>query len=334
MKMTYTCSWALSCTLLLCLCCGCSTLGGKQTADSDGRFNLMKRFNLKKDKAEDFNTPHSMVAIWKASTFEKAGAKSIRGFGGRFYFYDANNEPVRVKGDLTVYGYDDNQQAPTSNDGKADRKFVFKADSINSHFSESALGESYSFWVPWDEVGGEEKTITLIPVFKTVDGHMPEAKPATMRLPGRRAEKSKALASAIPHTSTTTQGVVQASAEFYDTAPAQSLPGSTVISPRAKQQHARRKPTTLRLTPRLAEHLATPKVQPNQQSPAIAPTGPIGPTGPTAVPAKTTTDSESNDSNPNHAKQAIKPLLPQPQLSQPSQQSRRPAVFGQPGAFR
>ena len=248
MKFTRSSSWLLAGAVLLVTFAGCSSLGtGKLTA-TDGRFNLLKRFKGKKDKLPEFKTPQSMVAIWKASTFEKAGAKSIRGFGGRFYFYDANNKPVRVNGDLTIYGYDDHNRSEAV-DGKADRKFVFKAESLDSHFSESALGESYSFWVPWDNVGGEEKTITLIPVFKTVDGHMPEAKPATMRLPGRRTSKSSGSTAS---TSKPNGQVVQASAEFPISLPV----GSNITSPIAPKKQTRRTPTTLRLTPHLAEQLS------------------------------------------------------------------------------
>jgi len=200
----------------------------------------------KKEKEPEFKIPKSMVGIWQTSTYEKVGSKSIRGFGGRFYFYDVNNEPVRVNGDLTIYGYDDHNRTD-SGDGKADRKFVFKADSLNNHFSESAFGESYSFFVPWDNVGGEERTITLIPVFKTVEGHMPEAKPATMRLPGRRVSKSTV-------TPPVESRVVQASAEVPSALPA----GTTITSPIARKKEARRMPTTLRLPPHLAERLSAP----------------------------------------------------------------------------
>lgn len=248
MKIIRLESWLVVCALGLLTCVGCSTLGGN-ASDSDSRFNPLKRLSTKKDQEPEFQTPRSMVGIWKAATYEKAGSKSIRGFGGRFYFYDANNEPVRVNGDLTIYGYDDEKQAD-SGEGKADRKFVFKADSLNNHYSSSAIGDSYSFFVPWGNVGGEQKTITLIPVFKTVEGHMPEAKAATIRLPGKRVSKSAAMSSAKE----LDNSVVQASAEISSTLPA----GTTITSPIQRKKQARRTPTTLRLPPHLAERLAAP----------------------------------------------------------------------------
>ena len=311
MKITRLESWIIVCAVVLSTCAGCNSLGGK-LSDSDGRFNPLKRFTSKKEQEPEFQIPKSMVGIWKTSTFEKAGSKSIRGFGGRFYFYDANNEPVRVNGDLTIYGYDDNNQAE-SGDGKADRKFVFKADSLNTHFSESAFGESYSFFVPWDNVGGEEKTITLIPVFKTVEGHMPEAKPATMRLPGRRVSKSAAMSSKKK----SANPVVQASAELPSALPV----GSTITSPIPRKKQARRMPTTLRLPPRLAERLAAP-VQ-RTTSPAS--------TGTTGFSAETTQSATADETPVNNESADHK--ISQTQEVGRTENRATTRVFGQPGAF-
>ena len=146
MNKTTTSFGILLCGILLITqATGCSSWGGlgrnkSAIADEHQRYNPLKA--LQGDTSDEFYTPNSMVAIWKASVFEKPGQKSVRGFGGRFYFYDAQNKPVRVKGDLTIYGYDDDKHksSETTEHAKADRKFVFKADAINTHYSESALG--------------------------------------------------------------------------------------------------------------------------------------------------------------------------------------------------
>ncbi len=158
---------------------GCAGLGKSKVR---GPSALKSMFS---DDAPEFFVPSSMVSIWKPSTFEKPGTKSIRGFGGRFYFHNARNEPIKVDGTLTIYGYDDDD-GETS--GQANRKFVFDTKTFQQHHSASGFGDSYSFWVPWDEVGGFEKTITLIPVFKSADGKIPESQPATLRLPGKKRE--------------------------------------------------------------------------------------------------------------------------------------------------
>jgi len=104
MKNIRSLSLLLVTAVLLATYSGCNSIGANKLADSAERFNPFKRLNSKEEKEPEYQTPKSMVAIWKASTLQQAGTKSIRGFGGRFYFYDANNDVVRVKGDLTIYG--------------------------------------------------------------------------------------------------------------------------------------------------------------------------------------------------------------------------------------
>jgi len=317
MKNIRSLSLLLVTAVLLATYSGCNSIGANKLADSAERFNPFKRLNSKEEKEPEYQTPKSMVAIWKASTLQQAGTKSIRGFGGRFYFYDANNDVVRVNGDLTIYGYDDRNRTETG-EGKADRKFVFEAKSLNSHFSESALGESYSFWVPWDEVGGEEKTITLIPVFKTVDGLVPEAKPATIRLPGKPANNSKtATQNGLVSGDQSTYGVVQASAELASASSDATSTASTITT----RKRARRTPTTLRLTPGLAEHLATP-VQRTQDG----------------VP-NSATDKEKKDKPSGFTEASSNNKTIDEKVQKTSDTSRPPraaptAVFGRPGAFR
>ena len=296
-------SYLVVCALLLTSFVGCTTLGGGKLSDSDGRFNPLKRLSSKKDKEPEYEPPRSMVGIWKTSTFEKAGSPSIRGFGGRFYFYGVGEQPVRVNGDLTIYGYDDQKQAKSGNE-KADRKFIFKADSLNSHYSESALGASYSFFVPWDNVGGEEKTITLIPVFKTVDGHMPEAKAATIRLPGKRVKKP-----ANP--------VVQASAE----SPVTASKATTVVSAIQKKKRAHRMPTTFRLTPNLKEQLSSPTISTAKST--TTHTKKLTDAKRSGKPGETFNRSEKTDQIQRQAPEVGR-------VENPA--SAR--VFGQPGAFR
>lgn len=282
---------------------GCSSLDGIGKKSKDGsRFNPFK--SLSGEKEPDFQTPASMVAIWKASVFEKPGQKSIRGFGGRFYFYDAQNQPVRVDGDLTIYGYDDaNKSSNTS--GKADRKFVFKSVSLDTHFSESALGASYSFWVPWDEIGGFEKTITLIPVFKSSDGRMPEAKPSTMRLPGKKKANEYSM-------NEQTDGVVTAAGAV----PERSMIRQANFEDAAAKNTPRRRPTTLRLSQRLADQMAQSQRNIGDEDP------------------KELTTANRKQAEEGFAQDAAQ-LKPLPTTTtRPATPAKRSNVFGQPGSFR
>ena len=233
---------------------GCAGLGKSSVRGP----NAIKSM-LSDDKPEFFS-PSSMVAIWKPSTYEKPGTKSLRGFGGRFYFQDARNLPVKVDGTLTIYGYDD---AEGEIAGKADRKFVFESSTFQKHHSTSGLGDSYSFWVPWDEVGGVERTITLIPVFKSADGKIPESKPATLRLPGKKRESVASAQDSLygPGTQVISASGVISEKPMVQHAVAISDNGETnspnaLNSPNSLKPLSRRKTTTLRLPQSLANQIA------------------------------------------------------------------------------
>ena len=137
--------------------------------------------------------PASMAVVWKDSIYEQPGVPSVRGFGGRFFVYDRNNNPVKIDGELVVYGYDESNpiHSDASHTG-ADKKFVFPREALQRHFSESDLGPSYSVWVPWEEVGGVRKSITLIPVFKTSEGNVIRCGHSLIVLPGRQPKSETA----------------------------------------------------------------------------------------------------------------------------------------------
>ena len=130
---------------------------------------------------EEPNPPQSMAAIWNFGVYEKAGSPSIRGLGGRIYFYDKDSKPVPAHGELIVYGFDEE----SGSNAKPDKKFVFRDTEFQSHYSESALGGSYSVWVPWDKVGGFRKSVVLIPIFKTTDGNVLKSGQSINLLAGR-----------------------------------------------------------------------------------------------------------------------------------------------------
>lgn len=135
-----------------------------------------------------FGTPTRMVAIWRDAVYEQSGIRPARGFGGRFYFYDAESKPVRVNGELIVYAFDENTHTGGRKKQSADRKYVFQSDELQQHFSETALGPSYSFWIPWGDVGGERMSVALIPVLKSEEGTMIRGDQTVNILSGRAPE--------------------------------------------------------------------------------------------------------------------------------------------------
>lgn len=149
---------------------GCATMGE------------MPKMPWESDEPE-YKLPIKMVVNWKDTIRTNPNDPPVRGFGGRVHFYDVSNRPVRVEGQLTIYGYDDSQPGGTDPE-RPDRKFVFEAEKLQSHYSMSKLGHSYSFWIPWDRVGGEPKEITLAPFFRTATGQVLMGEQTTQELPG------------------------------------------------------------------------------------------------------------------------------------------------------
>lgn len=123
------------------------------------------------DEEPEYKIPLKMVVTWKDAVRYNPNDPPTRGFGGRIHFYDETQKPVRVQGSLTIYGYND-KRAGDIDAERPDRKFVFDADKLQSHYSQSKLGHSYSFWIPWDRAGGEQCEITLAPFFRTETGQL------------------------------------------------------------------------------------------------------------------------------------------------------------------
>jgi len=169
------------------VCAGCTTLkpGGN-------KWNPLAPVLGSQDTQTDAE-PVSMAVVWKDSVYELPGKPSVKGFGGRFFIYDANSNPIKADGELVVYGYDESN--PIHADGNhtgADKKFVFPSEKFQKHFSDSDLGASYSVWIPWEKVGGSRKSITLIPIFKTANGNVLRCGQSLTVLPGRTPKSETA----------------------------------------------------------------------------------------------------------------------------------------------
>lgn len=277
------------------------------------------------EEEPEFKTPQSMVAIWKPSTFEKPGSTSIRGFGGRFYFHDAKMEPVKVDGLLTIYGYDD---ANGDTSGKADRKFVFDSSTLQQHYSDSGIGDSYSFWIPWDTVGGYEKTITLIPVFKSANGEVPESKPATLRLPGRKAKSVANAQDSLygPGTQViSASGVVSEKPMVQQAVALSEIDSSSSRDSDGIQVNGRRRATTFRLPPNLADRL---KGAPTSEGSG----GGQNNAGQKIDPAQSLSNSDDTVNQASPIGNAIESSSIDSGQGMSTGREKRP-VFGQPGSF-
>jgi len=113
--------------------------------------------------------PAKVVAVWTDAILHQPDNPPTRGFGGRLMFYsDEFDKSIPVNGTLIVYAFDEEGRRPT--DAKPDRKYVFPTEHFAQHHSKSELGHSYSVWLPWDEIGGPPKEISLIARFLPSEG--------------------------------------------------------------------------------------------------------------------------------------------------------------------
>jgi hypothetical protein len=156
--------WMLTCVA------GCQSLNGGK-----------KWFG--KEEEVNYGTPNKVVAIWTNAVHNQSGYKPTRGLGGRLYFYDAHHKPVQVNGSLTVFVYDDTDPAKRESQ-ESTRKLTFNPEQVATLYTPSDFGPSYSVWVPWDEVGGERRHLSVIPVFTDQQGQMLAGDQAQHVLPG------------------------------------------------------------------------------------------------------------------------------------------------------
>lgn len=162
------------------------TAGGCKTLDSSWTSKLPWS-SSKKIEESKYQTPVRLAAIWTPDVMSEPGKPGVRGFGGRFYFYNEQNKTIPVEGQLVIYAYDDTNKTHSEGRGP-DRKFAFTPEQFTRHFGESALGASYSVWIPWDQMGGEQRSISLLPVFTASAGQVVMGQQAMNVLPGRTPE--------------------------------------------------------------------------------------------------------------------------------------------------
>ena len=181
---------ATAASLLACAQIGCITTPdrsllqnnvGKKDPTLLERLPLVNKFKKKDKMPEPYPNPVKIAATWTPDTLIQTGRTPTRGFGGRVFFYDEKSRPVPVEGTLTVHGFDDSMK----DDESGVKKFVFTPEQFTRHFGQSDLGASYSVWIPWDAVGGEQKKISLVTSFQTTTGGAIQGIPATLLLPGK-----------------------------------------------------------------------------------------------------------------------------------------------------
>lgn len=133
--------------------------------------------------------PARAVAVWEPAVKHNGEQTPERGFGGRVYFYDQDaRKPVKVKGNVVVYAFDEENRE--SGDNSPTRSFFFAKDDVKKLYSKSKLGHSYNFWIPWDTDGpdGKVKKISLIVRYLPDVGSSVVSSQAAVYLPGKTGQ--------------------------------------------------------------------------------------------------------------------------------------------------
>lgn len=157
-------------------------------------FDLRKAIPWETGKDGKFESPMQVATFWTDAVQNSANKdKGTRGFGGRLYFYGRDpNKPVKVKGTLVVYAFDESNRDP--NNVVPDRKYIFPPEQFQMKYDKTNLGNSYSIWLPWDDVGGEQKQISLIVRFTSDKGEMVSSDESKEVLPGMPSKKEASIA--------------------------------------------------------------------------------------------------------------------------------------------
>lgn len=148
-----------------------------------------KRIAAKNPMAKNSaKVPTKMVDVWKTYTETSPDGVAMRGIGGRIHFYDNSSKKrsVKVDGDLTVFVFDGNEKDPAH--AKPLRQYKFTAETLQDHYSfKKPLGHGYDFFMAFDEIGGEEKTLCVMTRFDDrLDGALVMTRPMNTILQGSK----------------------------------------------------------------------------------------------------------------------------------------------------
>ena len=281
---------------------------------------VFSRLGPKAAEKVKYEQPHRMAVIWKDTSMPTVpGKKSTRGFGGRVYFYNGADEPVRVDGDLIVYAFDDSKAKALAEIDKTrnpDRKYVFRATELQQHFSQTGIGASYSVWIPWDEVGGDQASIALLPMFKPTNGQIVNAGQSIAVLPGKNSDISS-----IAINSASVNEVRRASAELPD----EFGYGADAIGIR-EENARRRRTTTIDLPRNLSRQMQNLPAQPTQSGMTERDAG--------SAFAPSSTGAKDSAGMTELDQQLYQRVTDDSTRELNSGRSKRQPVFGSPGPFR
>ena len=264
-----------------------------------------------------YGAPEKMLAIWKDSVRSQPGQKSMRGFGGRIFLYDRDGAPIRAQGDLVIYGFDDSVKQREGS--KADQKIVLRDDKFQQRYSESGLGPSYSVWIDWDEVGGPDKNVTLIPFFRTPEGKIVRAGQSIYTLHSPTKEEQMYREKLVSHEEISSDGPDSSvgHANFLQSdGEGNGVVQASGIKPMPKKENAVRT-TTIFVPKETQKRLRDSSFGINRRQ-------------------RRSTESSADDSSESVAKESTRPQLPsriEAARAKRIEEISNSHVFGKPGNF-
>jgi len=135
-------------------------------------------------------TPVEIVDVWNSYAQVTPEGKTMRGMAGRIHFYghQKKSQAVKVDGDLNIYVFDGRESDPAY--AKPLKVFHFRADTLGGHYSyQKPLGHGYNFFLPIDEIGGEEKPLCIMVRFDdNINEMLVMAQPVNTILAGRKPQ--------------------------------------------------------------------------------------------------------------------------------------------------
>ncbi|MDZ4779101.1 MAG: hypothetical protein SGJ19_02475 [Planctomycetia bacterium] len=148
-------------------------------------FDLKKNIPWGAGEDGQLERPMKLVANWSETVMTSGASQPIRGFGGRLVYYaNEGGKPVKVAGTLTVYAF--NETDGFKDNVVPERKFVFTEEQFAAHYTDKGiLKHSYNFWLPFDELGGEQKQVSLLCRFVSAQGDVVLSEQTRHVLPGK-----------------------------------------------------------------------------------------------------------------------------------------------------
>lgn len=317
--------------LMICGFAGCEGVkSSMRPSTKSSTWNPITALKPDKEVPIEETEPVTVSAIWTDSVYEKPGTTPVVGFGGRFFFYDDDSNPVKADGELVIYGFDDSKDDHSKSG--PDKKFVFRKTEFQSHYSDSGLGPSYSVWIPWEKFGGTRKMITLIPVFRRADGVVMKCGQSTMVLRGEESETDVAEISRdqpYKYLGSSSAIVGQPSSPAGTTRKLDNNVVQQVGFESQTSQSERIKTSTIKLPPSLAQRIAANNARQNKD--VQSKLQPESEDEPVARPIRTATNEPGVLAVDNSF--PLPPAADQPSSSTLSSKSIPRKVFGSPGTF-